>query len=481
MTVLSLVIYFIAMLAIGLWSYYRTKTLSDYMLAGRRLGPAVTALSAGASDMSGWLVMGLPGALYVSGISNLWLPLGLTVGAYLNYVYLAPRLRMYTEIAGDSLTIPDYLENRFEDGKRILRVISGLVIFVFFIFYTSSGMVSGGVLFESAFQLDYRLGLFITAGVVILYTLLGGFVAVSFTDFVQGTIMFLALVLVPIVAFTSVGGYEPIVHDLNRIDPSLLDIFKGTSFLGILSLLAWGLGYFGQPHIIVRFMAIKSVRGLKIARRIGIGWMIVTLLGASLTGLIGISYISRHGGSLDNPETIFIALSTALFHPFVAGFVLAAIMSTISSQLLVTASSVTEDFYRTFFRRSASNRELVLVSRISVLLVAVCALLMSLTPNQTILLLVSHAWAGFGASFGPVILISLFWRRMNVWGALAGMITGGITVIVWVSVGLSQSLYEIIPGFILSTLAVFAASLLTEAPSPSIRQTFARMVSSLQK
>ncbi|RYM01751.1 sodium/proline symporter PutP [Sporolactobacillus sp. THM7-7] len=475
------------MLIIGFWSYRQTKTLSDYMLGGRQLGPAVTALSAGASDMSGWLIMGLPGALFASGISNLWLPIGLTIGAYLNYVYLAPRLRTYTEAANNSITIPDFLENRFEDRTKILRLVSGLVILVFFIFYTSSGMVSGGTLFESAFHLDYRLGLFIMAGVVIIYTLSGGFLAVSLTDFVQGTIMFIALVLVPIVAFTSVGGYQPMIRDLNSVSPSLLDLFHGTSFLGILSLLAWGLGYFGQPHIIVRFMAIRSPGELKTARRIGIGWMIITLAGASLTGLIGISFALHHGIDFQsfNAETIFIVLSTTLFHPFIAGFVLAAIlaaiMSTISSQLLVTASSVTEDFYKTFFRRSASEKELVIVSRLSVLIVALCALLMSYTPNQTILSLVGNAWAGFGASFGPVILISLFWRRMNKWGALAGMIVGGLTVIIWINAGLSATLYEIIPGFILSTIAVFAVSLLTRAPSKTIHQTFDQMLEPLKQ
>lgn len=483
-TAVSIAIYLIVMLLIGFWSYKRTQTLSDYMLGGRELGPVVTALSAGASDMSGWLVMGLPGAMYVSGISNFWLPIGLTIGAYLNYLFLAPRLRTYTEAANDSITIPDYLENRFEDRKNILRLVSGLVILIFFIFYTSSGMVSGGTLFKSAFHLDYRLGLFITAGVVIVYTLFGGFLAVSFTDFVQGTIMFIALVLVPVVAFTDVGGYQPLIHDLHSVRPSLLDLFKGTSFVGILSLLAWGLGYFGQPHIIVRFMAIKSAKELKTARRVGIGWMIITLFGASMTGLIGISFILHHGGKLANPETIFVVLATALFNPFITGFILAAmlaaIMSTISSQLLVTASAVTQDFYKTFFRRNASNKELVFVSRASVLLVALLALAMSYTPNQTILSLVSHAWAGFGSAFGPVLLISLYWKRMNKWGALAGMIAGGLTVIIWINAGLSATLYEMIPGFLLGTIAVFVVSLLTKEPSKTIHETFEKMLEPLK-
>jgi len=477
--IISLGIYMIAMLLIGFWSYRKTTTLSDYMLGGRGLGPAVTALSAGASDMSGWLVMGLPGALYASGISNLWLPIGLTIGAYFNYRLLAPRLRTYTEVANDSITIPDFLENRFEDKSNILRLVSGLVIFVFFIFYTSSGMVSGGTLFKSAFGLNYNVGLYVTAIVVLLYTLFGGFLAVSMTDFVQGTIMFIALILVPIVAFTHIGSLPPMIHDIHRINPSLLDLFKGTSFLGIVGLLAWGLGYFGQPHIIVRFMAIKSVKELKTARRIGIGWMIITLLGASAVGLIGISYFSHHGGTLKNPETVFVQFANLLFNPFITGFILAAmlaaIMSTISSQLLVTASAVTEDFYKTFLRRNASDKELVLIGRLAVLVVAVIALVMSLNPNNTILNLVGHAWAGFGSAFGPVILLSLFWKRMTKWGALAGMVVGGLTVIIWLTTGLSNTLYEMVPGFILSWIAVWAVSKLNKEPKGSIQAQFEEM------
>ncbi|QQE80575.1 sodium/proline symporter PutP [Alicyclobacillus sp. SO9] len=473
---ISLSIYMIAMILIGVWSYRRTSTLSDYMLGGRELGPAVTALSAGASDMSGWLVMGLPGAMYLSGISSLWLPIGLTIGAYFNYLLLAPRLRIYTELANDSITIPDYLENRFEDGKSMLRLVSGIVIFVFFIFYTSSGMVSGGTLFKSAFGLNYNLGLVITGGVVLIYTMFGGFLAVSTTDFVQGAIMFIALILVPIVAFTHIGSLPPIIHDLHSVNPSLLNLFTGTSFLGVVGLLAWGLGYFGQPHIIVRFMAIKSVGDLKTARRIGIGWMITTLLGASAVGLIGISYFLHHGGPLQNPETVFVQFSNILFNPLITGFILAAmlaaIMSTISSQLLVTASAVTEDFYKTFLRRKASQKELVFIGRLAVFLVAVIALAISLNPNNTILSLVSHAWAGFGSSFGSVILVSLFWKRMTKWGALAGMVVGGSTVILWLQAGLSKTLYEMVPGFAMSLVAVYVISLMTAAPDRTVVKKF---------
>ncbi|OWR31850.1 sodium/proline symporter [Saccharibacillus sp. O23] len=466
---ISLAIYLAGMLLIGWFAYKRTSGLSDYVLGGRSLGPAVTALSAGAADMSGWLLMGLPGAMYVQGLSAGWIAVGLTIGAYANWLYVAPRLRTYTEEAGDSMTIPSYLENRFGDGTRIVRLVSALVIIVFFTFYISSGMVSGGVLFQSSFGLDYHTGLWIVAGVTIAYTLFGGFLAVSWTDFVQGLIMFLALVMVPIVTLSHSGGFGGAFSEIRSIDPAMLDPLKGVSTLGIVSLLAWGLGYFGQPHIIVRFMAISSVKEIKSARRIGMGWMIFSVCGAMLTGLIGAAYFSRHGLKLDDPETVFIQLSHILFHPLITGFLLAAllaaVMSTISSQLLVTASSLTEDLYRILLRRGASDRELSFVSRLAVLVVSVAALALSYTKNDTILTLVAYAWAGFGASFGPVILLSLYWKKMNRWGALAGMAVGAVTVIVWANVpALKDTLYEIVPGFAANLIAIFLVSTLTGGP-----------------
>lgn len=483
---ISLGIYLVGMLLIGYYSYKKTSDLNDYMLGGRGLGPAVTALSAGASDMSGWMLMGLPGAMYASGISSLWLAIGLTIGAYLNYLIIAPRLRTYTEVANDSITIPDFLENRFNDYSKILRSVSALVILIFFTLYTSSGLVAGGRLFESSFNTDYKVGLFLTAGVVVAYTLFGGFLAVSMTDFIQGVIMFIALILVPVVAFTDIGGVQDTFQEIKNVDPSLLDFFKGTSFLGILSLLAWGLGYFGQPHIIVRFMAIGSIKQLKTARRIGMGWMIVSIIGAMLTGLIGIAYYSIQGQELADPETVFIAFSTTLFHPLITGFllaaILAAIMSTISSQLLVTASSLTEDFYKTFFRRDASDKELVLIGRITVLIVALVGISLSINPNDTILGLVGYAWAGFGSAFGPVILLSLHWKRMTKWGALAGMVVGAVTVLIWANISvLQETLYEMIPGFLLSTIAVILVSLATEKPSKEIEEQYHQMEDVMKK
>lgn len=469
-TLFSLGLYFSAMLGIGLYSYYKsTNDVSGYMLGGRSLSPSVAALSAGASDMSGWMLMGLPGAMYLSGVSSLWIAIGLVIGAFLNYIIVAPRIRTYTEVANDSITLPDFFENRFNDKSRMLRIVSSIVIVVFFTLYTSSGIVAGGKLFESSFGLNYEIGLYVTAGVVVAYTLFGGFLAVSLTDFVQGCIMFVALVLVPIVAISEVGGVAEMHSSITAINPELFNVFSGVSIIGILSAMAWGLGYFGQPHIIVRFMAIRSVKDMPTARRIGMSWMIVSIVGAMATGLAGIAYIAKTGVQLDDAETIFILLSQILFSPLIAGFllaaILAAIMSTISSQLLVTSSSLTEDFYKTFLHQDASDKQQVLVGRISVFLVALVAILLAYDRNSSILSLVSNAWAGFGAAFGPVIIGSLYWKKMTRNGALAGMITGAVTVLLWIYIpitingqSLSSIMYEIVPGFILCSLVIYVVS-----------------------
>ena len=491
-TYISLGLYFAVMLGIGAYSYFNTKNdVAGFMLGGRSLGPGVTALSAGASDMSGWMLMGLPGAMYVSGLSSIWIAIGLTIGAYLNYRLVAPRLRVYTEIANDAVTVPEYFERRFEDNKHLIRIVSSTVIIIFFAIYTTSGVVAGGKLFESSFSLSYELGLYITAGVVVSYSVFGGFLAVSTTDFVQGCIMFVALIMVPIVTLFEIGGVSNLHQQIVSIDPELLNI-SSVSWLAIISAASWGLGYFGQPHIIVRFMAIRSVRDLGTARRIGMSWMIVTLIGAVMVGLTGLAYITSNGITLNDPETIFIFLSTTLFHPLIGGFllaaILAAIMSTISSQLLVTSSSLTEDLYHTFLRRSATSKELVLVGRFAVVLVALVAVFLAHNRDSSILSLVSNAWAGFGAAFGPVILLSLFWPRMNLQGALSGMIVGAATVLFWIYApfsingnSLSGTIFEIVPGFILGMSAIIIVSLLTKAPSENIQTLFAKMQSELEQ
>ena len=483
-TLFSLGLYFSAMLGIGLYAYRKsTNDIAGYMLGGRSLSPSVTALSAGASDMSGWMLMGLPGAMYVTGISSLWIAIGLVIGAFLNYIIVAPRLRIYTELANDSVTLPDFFENRFEDKSRVLRLVSSIVIIVFFTLYTSSGIVAGGKLFESSFGLSYELGLYVTAGVVVAYTLFGGFLAVSLTDFVQGCIMFIALVLVPVVVINNIGGFATMHNSIEKINPDLLNMLSGMSIVGIISALSWGLGYFGQPHIIVRFMAIRSVKDLPTARRIGMTWMIVAICGAMATGFAGIVYVQKMGVILEDPETIFILLSQILFSPLISGFllaaILAAIMSTISSQLLVTSSSLTGDFYQTFLDKEASEKRLVLVGRISVFLVALVSIYLAYNPNSSILNLVSNAWAGFGAAFGPVVILSLYWKKMNRNGALAGMVTGAVTVLIWIYAPitingqlLSDIVYEIVPGFILSTIAIVAVSQATGDVSPSIKIMF---------
>lgn len=471
LTIAAVGAYFVLMLAIGVYAWRKaTRDSSEYLLSGRSLGPAVTALAAGASDMSGWLLLGLPGALYASGLVEAWIAIGLFAGAWVNWLVVAPRLRAQTEAYGDALTIPEFLGNRFGDRSHLLRVAASIVIIVFFALYSASGLVAGGKLFESAFGLPYATGLWVTAAVVVAYVVLGGFLAVSLTDFVQGMIMMLALVAVPIAATAalpdSAGGVWAV---LTRIDPDLVNLFAGTSALGIISAAAWGLGYFGQPHIIVRFMAIRSVRDIPTARRIGMTWMGVSLLGALAVGLTGRALLSYRGIILPDPETVFIVLGQMLFHPLLFGLllsaVLAAVMSTISAQLLVTGSSLTEDVYRLFIRRNASEREIVTVGRLSVIAVAAVAMLLAQNPEGSILSLVSNAWAGFGAAFGPVILLALTWPRMTRGGALAGMATGAAVVIGWIAAGWSDWLYEIVPGFIAATIAIMAASLMTQAPA----------------
>ena len=440
--------------------------------------PAVAALSAGASDMSGWLLLGLPGALYAAGLVEAWIGIGLFIGALVNWIVVAPRLREQTERYDNALTVPQFLANRFPSKAMALRTVSAIIVVVFFVVYTASGLVAGGKLFASAFGdlinfsmiSDYGFGIWFTLGIVMTYTVVGGFLAVSLTDFVQGVIMMLALVIMPIVILTTGqgDGLAAAAERLKTIDPNYLSLFDGLTFFGFLSAITWGLGYFGQPHIIVRFMAIRSVEDVAKARNIGMGWMAISVIGAVGLGILGRAYIERNGIVIADPETIFIVLADLLFHPLVTGFLyaalLAAIMSTISSQLLVSSSSLTEDFYRLFMNKKASDARLVFVGRVCVLLVGVVAAFMAGDPDSQVLGLVSNAWAGFGAAFGPMIILALTWKKMSGTGAVAGMLIGAVTVIVWISMGWSDSflggpgIYEIIPGFILAWLAIVIVS-----------------------
>lgn len=481
---ISLAVYFMAMLAIGLFAYRQsTSDISGYILGGRQVSPHVTALSAGASDMSGWMLMGLPGAMFLSGFDALYIAVGLLVGAFANYVLVAPKLRVYTEIADDSLTVPEFFAKRFNSPTSHLRIVSAVIIVLFFTLYTSAGLVAGGKLFESAFKLDYQIGLFVTLGVVVSYTLLGGFLAVSLTDFVQGCIMFVALIIVPVVAFDDFDTVTQMNDAAFQSVPSLMESWEALTVVGLISSLGWGLGYFGQPHIIVRFMAIRSVKAISTARHIGMSWMTVTIVGALATGFIGVAYANQFNLAVDDPETIFIIFSQLLFHPLVSGFlmaaILAAIMSTISSQLLVSASSLTEDIYRVVAKKELSEQQTVTIGRFGVAGVAAVALLLALDASNTILSLVSNAWAGFGAAFGPLILFCLYKKDLTAKGAMAGMISGAVTVLFWIYAPvldggktLSSVMYEIIPGFAVSALTLYSVSLLTDSPSKEVKQTF---------
>jgi sodium/proline symporter len=483
-TLISIIIYLAAMLVIGIVAARRTKDLNDYVLGGRRLGAGVAALSAGASDMSGWLMLGLPGAMYIGGMSEIWLPIGLSVGAYLNWQFVAKPLRVYTEVSKDSITVPDFFENRFRDQSKILRVVSAIVILVFFTFYTSSSLVGGAILLENSFGMNYELALWVGAAVILSYTLFGGFLAASWTDFIQGILMFLALIIIPIVAILELGGWDETVQKIGSIDPAHLDVYSGATVIGVISLLAWGLGYFGQPHILVRFMGLKSTKDVPKARLIGMIWMIISLFGAVFVGFAGIAYFID--SPLQNAETVFIMFSQVLFNPWVAGFLLAAIlsaiMSTVDSQLLVSSSALANDFYKSLFRRNASKKEEMIVGRIAVLGIAIIAILLGYDPESKVLELVSYAWAGFGAAFGPVIILSLFWKRMTRNGALAGIIVGAVTVIVWSSLkGGLFDLYELAPGFLFSSLAIIIFSLIDKAPSMEIQDEFNKFRSELEQ
>lgn len=479
---LAIIIYMVAMIVIGWYAYKRTSSLNDYMLGGRHLGPAVTALSAGAADMSGWLLMGLPGAIFAAGLIESWIAIGLTVGAWLNYILVAPRLRVYTQVSKNSITIPSFLDNRLRDNTKLIRIVSGLVILVFFTFYVSSGMVAGGKFFQSTFGYDYHIGLLIVAVVTVAYTLFGGFLAVSYTDFLQGLIMFLALISVPLVGVFVTGGIGDTIDSIKAVDPEHLSLFAKTATVaGVISSVSWGLGYFGQPHIIVRFMAIKSVKEMTQARRIGIGWMFLSLLGAILTALVGVAYFYQNHIPMDSDsfdaETIFIEMGQILFHPFVAGImlaaILAAIMSTISSQLIVTSSALVEDIYRALFKKDASDKHYVAAGRLAVLVVSIVAALLALNPDSKILDLVGFAWAGFGASFGPVILLALFWRKLTNIGALSGIISGAVVSFVWGSFDtLSDALYEIVPGFFVNLFVAVIISLITYKRNEEIEKEF---------
>jgi sodium/proline symporter len=442
--------------------------------------------------MSGWLLLGLPGLAFASGVEALWLVGGLLAGTWLNWLLVARRLRAYTYSASDSLTIPEYFANRFGDRRHLLQAVSAFFILLFFLFYTSSGLVAGGKLFETVFDLDYRVAVVVGTLFIVSYTLFGGFLAVSWTDLVQGLLMAAALLIVPVWTIAADGGVAAMLASVREQNPELLTLWqdntgKPLTLIAIVSLMAWGLGYFGQPHILARFAGIRGQADVPAARRIAVSWTGLSMAGAVLVGLAGVAYVrSSLGAPLDDPETIFIVLVDALFHPVIAGIllaaILAAIMSTADSQLLVSSSALAEDFYRQLLRRDAGQREVVAIGRLAVVVLATIALLLALDPGSSVLELVGYAWAGFGAAFGPVLVLSLYWPRMNWAGAVAGVLTGGLTVVVWkqISGGLFD-LYEIVPGVVLATAAIVVASLTTAPPADSIRAGFERFRYSLRR
>lgn len=496
-------VYMVMMIIIGVVYSKSTKNNEDYFLGGRNLGGWTAALSAQASDMSGWLLMGLPGSVYLAGTGEVWIAVGLLIGTILNWYIVSARLRKYTIVAGNSLTIPSFFQNRYRDTKGVIKIVSALIIAVFFTVYTASAFSSGAKLFATLFSDDsnynsvYLIGLGIAALVILIYTFMGGFKAVCTTDFIQGMLMLVAILAVPIVAYAlltfSDGFANALIAKGVSSPENYLNFFKndnGTpvSAVSIISNLAWGLGYFGMPHILVRFMAVKSNSEIKKSRKIAIAWVVISLAASCLIGLVARGYLTTQLDATTS-ETAFIRTIQQLFSGngiviFIGGIflcgILAAIMSTADSQLLVTASAVSEDMYKGVIKKDASEKKALWVGKIAVIIVAVVAFFIALDPNSSIMALVSDAWAGFGSAFGPVVLLALFWKRSNLAGAVSGMAVGALTVIIWDYLPLinggtiyaATGLYSLIVGFILGLVVNVVVSLVTKKPSKEIVKEF---------
>lgn len=477
-------LYLVIILGIGIYAYTSTKNFDDYILGGRKMGGLVTAMSAGASDMSGWLLMGLPGAIYLSGLSEAWIVIGLTLGAYLNYRIVAGRLRIFTEQYNNALTLPEFFAQRFPHQKKALKIISSSIILFFFTVYCASGVVAGAKLFQSLLGLDYQTALWLGALATIAYTFIGGYLAVSWSDTIQASLMIFALTLAPVMVLVNISWDEisaALTMKAAATGIPYSNWLHNVSGMGVISALAWGLGYFGQPHILARFMAADSVQSLEKARKIGITWMFLCLGGAVAVGYFGLAFFSVTHNNLTNPEAVFIELSKIMFNPWLAGIVLsailAAVMSTLSAQLLMSSAAITEDFYKGFFRKNASSTELVWVGRLMILLISVIAIAIAQDPNSKVMRLVSYAWAGFGAAFGPVVILSLFNRNISSQAALWGMLSGAITVGIWSPLmkhlgwdDLSR-LYEIIPGFLVCSFITITSSVF-DPVRPEVAEKF---------
>src|SRR6056297_3193282 len=452
-TITSFSVYLVFLMGIGVYFYKKTASLEDYLIGGRAMGSWVTALSAQASDMSGWLLMGLPGAIYLGGFSQAWIAVGLFIGTVLNWKYVAARLRVYTEKT-DSMTLPSFFEDRFGDPTGLLRIFSAAVILLFFTIYSASGLVASGKLFEALFNIDYTLAVIFGGLAIVTYTFLGGFMAVSWTDFFQGILMFFAITIVPTIAYGEIGGLESIIEMTAANGISLSFMPEGFTFAAVVSALAWGLGYFGQPHILARFMGIDTIKKVASARKIAVIWVAISLTAAVLVGIIAVPMFPNIADS----EKVFIEMIAKIFNPWIGGILLAAvlsaIMSTIDSQLLVSSSTLTEDFYNKIVDREASESEKMWAGRVFVILIAVIAFILALNPNNTVLDLVAYAWAGLGAAFGPVVLFALFSKKTSWRSVLTGMLLGTITLVFWKETGLGNILYEIVPGFLVNVIVI---------------------------
>lgn len=491
--------YLLLMLGIGVYYMKKNRDADDYFLGGRGLSGWVAALSAQASDMSGWLLMGLPGSVYALGTGQAWIAVGLFIGTVLNWICISSRLRRYTIRANNSVTFPEYLENRFHDTKKILLLISSIVIVIFFLVYTASALAAGGKLFASVFGMDYRVALTIGAAVILAYTFMGGFMAVCTTDFIQGSLMLVGLLVVPIIAYCLMGPENLMKNLADSQVPGgvngYLNLFsngeRNYSAVEIISQLGWGLGYCGMPHILTRFMAVKNEKELKKSRVIAIIWVAISLGMAVVIGIVGRAYLFPVilGEGAVSTENVFIEMIAKVFTKdmnmaFVGGIflcgILAAIMSTADSQLLITASSASKDIYQGIMNPKADDKKILKISRATVIVVAVLAYIIALDPNSSIMGLVSNAWAGLGAAFGPTIVLSLFWKRTNLAGAVAGIVSGGLTVILWdyiplmggQTLGAATGLYSLVVGFAVSLLLIIIVSLCTKEPDREMQQEF---------
>ena len=495
---IAIVLYLVIIVSVGLILSKKNNDTSDFYLGGRKLGPFVTAMSAEASDMSSWLLMGIPGLAYLSGCSEVfWTVLGLGAGTYLNWLIVAKRIRHYSEKAGNSITLPDFFSNRFDDKKHILLAISAIVIIIFFVPYTASGFAACGKLFHSLFGVNYLSAMIVSAIIIILYTALGGFLAASLTDFIQSIIMSFAIVVILLFGVHIAGGWEQVIENGRELAgyfslTSSHDAATGTShpygFLTIVSTLAWGLGYFGMPHILLRFMAIQDHRKLILSRRIATTWVFIAMFTAMAIGIVG--YSTTKVGAVAElegaaSETIIVQLANllssfgvaaALIAGFIISGILASTMSTADSQLLAASSSVSQNLIKTVFNVKVSGRVEMIIARLTLVAIAIIGIFLARDPNSSVFRIVSFAWAGFGAAFGPVVLFALFWKRVNFYGALAGMISGGAMVFIWKfsvrPLGGIWDLYELLPAFVVATVMIFTVSLLTPPPSDRIVKQF---------